>query len=130
MRRRRSAPAGVVASALLVGGCWVRLWPTTTTAPPIERRAEAARPVGSTRPRVEAWLAARGFEFGFTDDPREHSRVAEPFPDPRPHPTAVVGLLRDTDTDFIVTGSIPVCFLFGPDGRLARRLVWWVGTGP
>ncbi len=128
--RRRIALAGVVASALLVGGCWVRLWLTTTTVPQIERRAEAALPVGSTRPQVEAWLAAQGFEFGFTDDPRAYSRVAEQVPDPSPYPTAIIGILRDTDGGIIVTGNIQVCFLFGPDDRLARRLVWWVGIGP
>jgi hypothetical protein len=128
---RRSVVAIVLlVSALLLGGCFLQSWLTTTNVPEVERKVDSALPVGSTRQEIEAWLAGEGIEFSFSNEPGSFSPLVARVPDAGSYPGVIAGIIRDTDRSFLVSGSIQLYFLLGPDGRLSRRVVRWVGTGP
>lgn len=114
---------------LLLGGCLTLTKSTTTTVPEVERKLDQALPVGSTRQEVEAWLTGQGIGSGFTDTPRSHSTTLAALPDIDRYPSVVYGIIRHTDHSLLVSGNIQLYFLFGPDGRLQKRLVQWIGTG-
>jgi hypothetical protein len=113
---------------LLIGGCCFHSGMTTTTVPEVERRVDTALPAGSTRPQIEAWLTGQGIEYSFSDKPLEAPAVNGP-PE-TDYSSTIVGIIRDTDHSLFVTGSIQLYFLLDANGRLKRRLVKWVGTGP
>ena len=114
---------------LLIGCCCFHSGMTTTTVPEVERRVDTALPVGSTRSQIEAWLAGQGIEHRFSEMPfLEAPNVIGP-PD-TDYSGVITGIIRHTDRSLFVTGSIQLYFLLDADGRLKRRLVKWVGTGP
>jgi hypothetical protein len=128
--KRKSIITCFLLSTLLVGGCLTLFrWPSTTV-PEVERKIDQALPVGSTRQDVEAWLIGQGIKFNFSDTPKSHSSILNALPDIDRYPTAISGIIRDTDYSFPVSGSIELYFLFGPDERLQKRVVRWIGTGP
>ena len=127
MSRVLKVKAALVA-ALLVGGCLPLSQSKTTTVPRVERKIDEALPVGSTRENVEAWLTQQGIEYSFTDKLDDYTEL-KAMPDIDNYPTGIIAIVRDTDHSFFVTGSITLKFLFGPDGRLQKRVVRWIGTG-
>ena len=128
MRQTITAVALLV-STLLLGGCLALSKRVTTTVPEVERKVEKALPDGSTREEVEAWLTAQGIKFSFADstDSPEMARIV--MDDIDRYPTAIQAMIFDTNRSFLVTGNISLKFLFGPDGRLQKRVVRWIGTG-
>jgi hypothetical protein len=116
---------------LAVGGCAL-CGTTRTTVAQVEHQLDQALPVGSARGEVEAWLKDKGIESRYTEHPdaRFSSVLNEAVSDLGAYKGVTCALLRDTDRSFLVTGSIQLYFLFGPDDRLAKRIVKWIGTGP
>jgi hypothetical protein len=119
----------LITLGLLIGGCCFHSGMTTTTVPEVERRVDTALPAGSTRPQIEAWLTGQGIEHSFSDKPFLESPNDNRHPD-ADYSGSIAGIIRDTDRSLFVTGSIQIYFLLDADGRLKRRLVKWVGTGP
>jgi hypothetical protein len=97
----------------------------------MEQQLDQTLPVGSTRGEVEAWLKAKGIEPSYTDRPDAgySSILDEAVPDVRVYRGVTTAIIRDTDRSLFVTGSIELYFLYGPDDRLAKRIVQWIGTG-
>ncbi len=102
----------------------------TVTVTEVEREVDRALPLGSSRRDIEAWLTGQGIGFSYSDQPATHSQVAERDAEASSYQGVVVSIIRDTDRSLFVTGNIQLYFLLDADGRLARRLVEWVGTGP
>lgn len=121
----RTAGAVVAASAgLLVW--WA--WPSDTVAG-VERRLAREVPVGTPRPEAEAWVGRQGVEWSYSQDFRHNSLFEQKGIDPGTYSGYVVALIRDTDRDLLVTGSIQFYILFDDRDRVAGHLVKWFGTG-
>lgn len=117
---------------LVGGGCVLSRSTTKTTVAQTEKQLDRDIPTGSTRADVEAWLKGKGIESSYTEGPDAHysSIINEEVPDTSAYKGVTAAIIRDTDQSFLVTGSIQIYFLYGPDGRLAKRIVRWIGTGP
>lgn len=128
--RMRSVLAALGA-ALMAGGCALS-GTTRTTVAQVERQLDQALPVGSTRSEVEAWLEGERIESSYKERPDANysSVVNESVPDIGVYKGVTAAIIRDTDRSMFVSGSIQLYFLYGPDDRLAKRIVRWVGTGP
>lgn len=116
----------------LVGGCVLSRSTTKTTVAQTEKQLDRDIPTGSTRTEVEAWLKDKGIESSYTEHPDSHydSDINEVVLDITAYKGVTAAIIRDTDQSFFVTGSIQIYFLYGPDDRLAKRIVRWIGTGP
>lgn len=101
----------------------------TRTVSEVEREVDTAIPLGSSRRDIEAWLAGQGIEFSYSDQPASYSQIAKRDAEASSYQGIVVGIIRDTDRSLFVTGSIQLFFLLDAEGRLAWRVVEWVGTG-
>jgi hypothetical protein len=100
-----------------------------TNVPDVERRVNAALPIGSTREEIESWLTAQGIQYSYSDRPypKATTEVVGVCEDPT---GSITGIIRNTDQSLLVTGNIQLRFNLGKDGRLTQRWVKWVGTGP
>ncbi len=127
--KRPAVTTGLLTAALLLAGCVLHSRKTTTTVPDVEKKIDSALPVGSTRQEIEVWLSGENIEFGFTDKLGSSSALRERVPDLENYSGAVVAIIRKTDGDLLVSGNIQMYFLLDPDGRLRKRVVYWVGTG-
>ena len=134
MRGRRAVNRTVTAAFVValssLAGCTSLQSALTnhTTVSEVERRLDAALPIGSSRQEIEAWLTTQGIEHSYSDMPHAGSPVGNLAGDVHPLPT-VVGIIRNTDRSLFVTGNIQLYFVLGTDGRLTQRLVKWIGTG-
>jgi hypothetical protein len=131
--KRTTAVAVLLVPVTVFGGCLIHsalTAVTVVTVPEVEQKVDRALSIGSTRAEIEAWLAGQGLESSFSDQPASFSYIADHDPVASNYKGVVVSIIRDTDRSPFVTGNIQVYFLLGSDGRLARRLVRWVGTGP
>lgn len=124
--------AVVLLCVALVGGCVLSRSTTRTTVAQTEKQLDRDIPAGSTRAEVEAWLKSKGIESSYTEGPdaRYSSIINEEVPDTSAYKGVTAAIIRDTDRSLFVTGSIQIYFLYGPDDRLAKRIVRWIGTGP
>jgi hypothetical protein len=109
-------------------GCTTTYPKQTVAVADVEAKIDRSLPIGTTRSEIEAWLVGQQWEFGYSDRPTEQSDVRRE-PDANKYRGVIFSLIRDTDQSSFVTGNIQVYFLLDTDGRLARRLVKWVGTG-
>lgn len=122
--------AVVLLCVALVGGCVLSRSTTRTTVAQTEKQLDRDIPAGSTRAEVEAWLKGKGIESSYMEGPDVYSVPNEAVPDIGVYKGVTAAIIRDTDRSLFVTGSIQIYFLYGPDDRLAKRIVRWIGTGP
>jgi hypothetical protein len=96
-----------------------------TTVPAVERRIDAALPIGSTRQEIEAWLTEQGIEYKYWDNvivgPLAGSCSEKDFV------PIIEVIIPDTDRPHLVDGNILISFVLGHDGRLTERSVKWIG---
>jgi hypothetical protein len=102
----------------------------TVTVIEVEHRVDSALPLGSSRQEIEAWLTDQGFVCSYEVLPVIDTTLAKRVPDMDRYHGVITSIIRDTDRSFFVTGNILLYFLLDSQGKLARREVIWIGTGP
>lgn len=102
----------------------------TTTVPEVEKRLSQEVPIGTPRAKVESWLDSQNFKHHYSEDFRYNTVLEQNGVDPKDYVGFITAIIRDTDRDLFVTGSIQIYILFDRNDCVAKHIVRWVGTGP
>ncbi len=125
---RLAIRAGAVVLLLALVWVWYT-WPSATVGG-VTKRLNREVPVGTSRTDAEEWLKREEIEYSYSREFRNDSDLAQNVPDPERYSGYLVAVLRDTDRDLFVTGSIRFIILFDERDRVAKHIVRWFGTGP
>ena len=101
----------------------------TTTVPEVQKRLSEEIPLGTPRAKAEAWIKDQGIEHSYSQD-FQSTVMEENGIRPEDYSGFIVAIIRDTDRDLFVTGSIQFHVLFDRNDLVAKHIVRWCGTGP
>src|SRR5262245_294406 len=113
---------------MLVGCTLTSPFTTHTTVPEVQRKIDAALPVGSTRQEIESWLTIEGIESEYTNLPFLLSTVNGHEHWEGKYSGTVLGTLRTAEPSPRRPRNIRMYFVHDAEGHLSHRDVRWVNA--
>jgi hypothetical protein len=129
-QKSKSPFARIVLLVILPAAFFIWYYWPSVTVPEVQEKLQQDLPIGTSRWKTEEWFKKNRIAYSYSKDFRNDSILEDNQIKPGMYSGIIRALVKNTDRDLIVSGSIQIYILFDRNDLVAMHIVRWMGMGP